>query len=100
MLIASGLEHPVSLHPFLTQLPDFLLCLPPNKGKHFSSVSDPDPGFGIRCLFYPGSGIRNRYFPDPGSLIPNLYFWELVAFKGPKKSPAPRTVSILCKGTI
>jgi hypothetical protein len=42
MLIASGLEHPVSLHPFLTQLPDFLLSLPPaGKQKHFSSVSDP-----------------------------------------------------------
>ncbi len=26
---------------------------------------------GIRCLFDPGSGIRNRFFPDPGSLIPD-----------------------------
>ncbi len=33
---------------------------------------------GIRCLFDPGSGIRNRFFPDPGSRIPNLYFWELI----------------------
>jgi hypothetical protein len=36
------------------------------------SVADPDPGSGILCLFdpwiwYPGSGIRNRIFLDPGS---------------------------------
>ncbi len=30
---------------------------------------------GIRCLFYPG--IRDRFFPDPGSRIPNPYFLEL-----------------------
>ncbi len=27
------------------------------------------PGSGIRCLFDPG--IRNRFFPDPGSRIPD-----------------------------
>ncbi len=32
-------------------------------------------GSGIRCLFDPG--IRNRFFPDPGSRIPNPYFLEL-----------------------
>ncbi len=45
------------------------------------SVADPDPG---SCAFLtPGSGIRNRFFPDPGSRIPdprsripNPYIWE------------------------
>ncbi len=32
-------------------------------------------GSGIRCFFDPG--IRNRFFPDPGSRITNPYFWEL-----------------------
>jgi hypothetical protein len=32
-------------------------------------------GSGIRCLFDPW--IRNRFFPDPGSRIPNPYFREL-----------------------
>ncbi len=39
---------------------------------------------GIRCFLTPGSGIRNRFFqdfgtriPEPGSWIPNPYFWEL-----------------------
>jgi hypothetical protein len=31
----------------------------------FSSVADPDPGSG--AFLTPGSGIRNRFFPDPGS---------------------------------
>ncbi len=31
------------------------------------SVADPDPGSGIGCLLAPGSGIRNRFIPDPGS---------------------------------
>ncbi len=31
------------------------------------SVADPDPGFG--GFLTPGSGIRNRFFPDPGSHI-------------------------------
>jgi hypothetical protein len=26
------------------------------------------------CLFDTDSGIQNRFFPDPGSQIPNLYF--------------------------
>ncbi len=33
------------------------------------SVADPDPGSGIGCFLTPGSGIRNRFFPDPGSGI-------------------------------
>ncbi len=38
---------------------------------HFpkSSVADPDPGSG--AFLTPGSGIRNRFFPDPGSRIPD-----------------------------
>jgi hypothetical protein len=36
----------------------------------FSSVADPDPGSGA---FLPqGSGIRDEFFPDPGSRIPNM----------------------------
>jgi hypothetical protein len=35
----------------------------------FISVADPDPGSGIGCFLTPGSGIRNRFFPDPGSGI-------------------------------
>ncbi len=76
MLIASGLEHAVSLHPLLTQLPDFLLSLPPGKQKNFSSVAD--PGFG--GFLTPGSGIRNRFF----FRIPDLYFSELDNFFGKK----------------
>ncbi len=38
------------------------------------SVADPDPGSGIGCFLTPGSGIRNRFFPDPGSQIPSPYF--------------------------
>ena len=33
------------------------------------SVADPDPGFG--AFLTPGSGIRNRFFPDLGSRIPD-----------------------------
>ncbi len=33
------------------------------------SVADPDPGSGT--FLTPGSGIRNRFFPDPGSRIPD-----------------------------
>jgi hypothetical protein len=29
------------------------------------NVADPDPGSG--AFLTPGSGIRNRFFPDPGS---------------------------------
>ncbi len=43
--------------------------------KLFSSVADPDQGSG--AFLTPRSGIRNRFFPDPGSRIPNPYFWEL-----------------------
>jgi hypothetical protein len=39
------------------------------------SVADPDPGPG--AFLTPGSGIRNRVFPDPGSRIPNPYFLKL-----------------------
>jgi hypothetical protein len=37
-----------------------------------TSVADPDLGSGIRCLFDPW--IRDGFFPDPGSPIPNPYF--------------------------
>jgi hypothetical protein len=47
-----------------------------------STVKDPDPGSGIRCLFDPfdpdpGSGIGFFRTPDLGSRIPNPYFLEL-----------------------
>jgi hypothetical protein len=32
---------------------------------------------GSGAFLTPGSGIRNGFFPDPGSRIPNLYVWEL-----------------------
>ncbi len=32
-----------------------------------TSVADPDPGSGIGVFLTPGSGIRNRFIPDPGS---------------------------------
>jgi hypothetical protein len=35
-----------------------------------SSVADPDPGSG--AFLTPGFGIRNRFFPDPGSQIHNF----------------------------
>jgi hypothetical protein len=31
-----------------------------------TSVADPDPGSG--AFLTPGTGIRDRFFPDPGSL--------------------------------
>jgi hypothetical protein len=37
---------------------------PGGSGPRFS-VADPDPGSG--AFLTPGSGIRNRFFPDPGS---------------------------------
>jgi hypothetical protein len=48
----------------------------------YTSVADPYPGSGIRdpgsgALLTPGSGIRNGFFPDRGSRIPNPYFLEL-----------------------
>ncbi len=39
-------------------------------GMYPGSVADPDPGSG--AFLTPGSGIRNRFFPDPGSRIPDL----------------------------
>ncbi len=42
-----------------------------------SSVADPDPGSGAFLTPGPGSGIRNRFFPDLGSRIPTPYFLEL-----------------------
>ena len=33
------------------------------------SVADPDPGSGIRCFFDPW--IRDGFFPDPRSRIPD-----------------------------
>ncbi len=33
------------------------------------SVADPDPGSG--AFLTPGSGIRDRFFADPGSRIPD-----------------------------
>jgi hypothetical protein len=40
-------------------------------GENFFSVADPDPGSGIGAFLTPGSGIRNRFIPDPGSRIPD-----------------------------
>ncbi len=42
-------------------------------GRQTISVADPDPR--SVAFLTPGSGIG--FFPDPGSWIPNPYFWEL-----------------------
>ncbi len=47
----------------------------------FSSVADPDPGSGD--FLTPGSGIRNRFFPDPGSQI-HIFESLLTIFLGKK----------------
>jgi hypothetical protein len=39
------------------------------KPRPTNSVADPDPGSGT--FLTPGSEIRNRFFPDPGSRIPD-----------------------------
>jgi hypothetical protein len=51
-----------------------------NTGQEMSKiqknhVADPDPGFGIRCLFDPGSGIGFFRIPDLGygSANPDSY---------------------------
>ncbi len=49
----------------------FYLC---EKAFMHYSVADPDPGSG--AFLTPGSGIRNRFFPDLGFRIPNSYFRE------------------------
>jgi hypothetical protein len=46
------------------------LCGAANPNCGSSSGCDQCCGSGIRCLFDPG--IRNRFFPDPGSRIPDL----------------------------
>ncbi len=38
--------------------------------RHFVGSSVADPGSG--AFLTPGSGIRNRFFPDPGSQIHNF----------------------------
>ncbi len=48
----------------------------PVKWIPLCSVADPNPGSGAFLTPGSGSGIRNRFYPDPGS-IPNPYFWEL-----------------------
>jgi hypothetical protein len=42
---------------------------PAQKLFPLTSVADPDPGSG--AFLTPGSGIRNRFIPDPGSRIPD-----------------------------
>ncbi len=39
----------------------------------FILYANPDP-----VSFWPGSGIRNSFLPDPGSRNPNPYFWDAV----------------------
>ncbi len=41
------------------------------------SVADTDPGSGAFLTLGPGSGIRNRFFPDPRSRIPTPYFLDI-----------------------
>ncbi len=38
-------------------------------------IADPDPGSG--AFVTPGSGIWNRFFPNPGSRISKPYYCEL-----------------------
>ncbi len=47
------------------------------------NVSVADPGSGAFLTPGSGSGIRNRFIPDPGSRIPDPYFLEFsVKFMG------------------
>jgi hypothetical protein len=34
---------------------------------YWGKIGVADPGSGIQCFFDPWTGIRNRFFPDPGS---------------------------------
>jgi hypothetical protein len=47
-------------------------------------LAELDPGTG--AFLAPGSGIRNRYFSDPGSRIPDpkSIFWNTVTILGQK----------------
>ncbi len=57
------------LTPIVANCFFFLGELSVDKGFYNSSVAAPDPGSG--AFLTPGSGIRNRFFPDPGSRIPD-----------------------------
>ncbi len=46
-----------------------------DKKMFLTSVAD--PGSVIRCFFDTWIRGPNRFFPDPGSWIPNPYFSEL-----------------------
>jgi hypothetical protein len=56
-------------HNKLKNLPMIETAMGGGGGGVVDSVSDPDPGSG--AFLTPGSGIRNRFFPDPGSRIPD-----------------------------
>jgi hypothetical protein len=58
---AEKLKEKYAQHPQVEMKSNYFLQL---------SVADPDPGSGT--FLPPGSGIRNRFFPDPGSRIPPL----------------------------
>jgi|LakMenE01Jun11ns_1017448.scaffolds.fasta_scaffold9268504_1 hypothetical protein len=45
-------------------------------GINTFSVADPDPGSGAFLTPGSGSGILNRFFPDPGSQT-HIFFREL-----------------------
>ncbi len=64
--------------PNATKGPEFWL---------YFSVADPDPGSG--AFLTPRSGIRNRFFPDPGSqtyIFESLMtiLWVKIFFPGSK----------------
>jgi hypothetical protein len=53
--------------PQLGYKPNTIVAL--QDAEPINIVADPDPGSG--AFLTPGSGIRNRFFPDPGSRIPD-----------------------------
>jgi hypothetical protein len=67
MLLPSGEGLPVSW--FRIHIRTYISLIRPPFKCISSSVADTDPGSG--AFLTPGSGIRNRFFPDPGSRIPD-----------------------------
>jgi hypothetical protein len=58
-----------------------------NTGKVITKICVADPYPGCGASLTPESGIRYRFFPDPGSRILNPYFWGKKFFNSLKTDP-------------